>query len=195
MACGTTIRSNSMAKSGSTSPAARRSCCCPHWDPSQPRRAQLETGLREAIRVGRLRPDARLPSSRALAAELGVSRRLVVEAYEQLAAEGYLLARRGSGTRVAPPGPGPRADTACRERPPQPTPVPPRHRHRPLPRRSRPLAVPPPRLGTGAAPRARRAARCPPRLRRVRRHRRAAASRSPSTSGGCARRWPSPSGS
>jgi len=74
----------------------------PRWDPGRPRRAQLEAGLREAIRTGRLRPDARLPSSRALAAELGVSRRLVVEAYEQLAAEGYLLARRGSGTRVAP---------------------------------------------------------------------------------------------
>jgi GntR family transcriptional regulator/MocR family aminotransferase len=61
----------------------------------------LEGGLREAIRQGRLRPDSRLPSSRALAAELGVSRRLVVEAYEQLAAEGYVLPRRGSGTRVA----------------------------------------------------------------------------------------------
>jgi GntR family transcriptional regulator/MocR family aminotransferase len=44
----------------------------------------------------------RLPSSRALGTELGVSRRLVVEAYEQLTAEGYLVAVRGSGTRVAP---------------------------------------------------------------------------------------------
>jgi GntR family transcriptional regulator/MocR family aminotransferase len=44
----------------------------------------------------------RLPSSRALGIELGVSRRLVVEAYEQLTAEGYLVAVRGSGTRVAP---------------------------------------------------------------------------------------------
>jgi GntR family transcriptional regulator/MocR family aminotransferase len=44
----------------------------------------------------------RLPSSRALGVELGVSRRLVVEAYEQLTAEGYLVAVRGSGTRVAP---------------------------------------------------------------------------------------------
>ncbi len=75
----------------------------PRWDPGRPRRAQLEAGLREAIRAGRLQPDARLPSSRALAAELGVSRRLVVETYEQLAAEGYVVARRGSGTRVAPP--------------------------------------------------------------------------------------------
>lgn len=91
-----------MAKSGSTFPPASPELLLPRWDPSKPRRAQLETGLREAIRVGRLRPNARLPSSRALAGELEVSRRLVVEAYEQLTAEGYLLARRGSGTRVAP---------------------------------------------------------------------------------------------
>jgi GntR family transcriptional regulator/MocR family aminotransferase len=48
----------------------------------------------------------RLPSSRALGAELGVSRRLVVEAYEQLSAEGYLVSSPGSGTRVAPRGVG-----------------------------------------------------------------------------------------
>lgn len=74
----------------------------PQWDPAAPRRAQLEALLREAIRAGRLRPGSRLPSSRALAAQLGVSRRLVVEVYEQLAAEGYLVARRGSGTLVSP---------------------------------------------------------------------------------------------
>ncbi|MFT3864897.1 MAG: PLP-dependent aminotransferase family protein [Solirubrobacterales bacterium] len=74
----------------------------PRWDPAAPRRAQLEAGLRESIRSGRLRPGVRLPSSRALGTELGVSRRLVVEAYEQLGAEGYLVARPGSGTRVAP---------------------------------------------------------------------------------------------
>ena len=66
------------------------------------RRAQLEAHLREAVRSGRLRAGARLPSSRTLSAELGVSRRLVVDAYGQLAAEGYLVAQRGSGTRVAP---------------------------------------------------------------------------------------------
>jgi GntR family transcriptional regulator / MocR family aminotransferase len=89
-------------KEGSTSSTASPELLLPGWDPGRPRRTQLETGLREAIRAGRLRPDARLPSSRALAAELGVSRRLVVEAYEQLTAEGYLLTRPGSGTRVAP---------------------------------------------------------------------------------------------
>ena len=46
-------------------------------------------------------PATRLPSTRVLAADLGVSRRLVVDAYSQLAAEGFLLSRHGSGTRVA----------------------------------------------------------------------------------------------
>jgi GntR family transcriptional regulator/MocR family aminotransferase len=89
-------------KTGSTSQIASPELLLPRWDPAQPRRAQLEAGLREAVRAGRLRPGTRLPSSRALASELGISRRLVVEVYEQLAAEGYLLARRGSGTRVSP---------------------------------------------------------------------------------------------
>jgi GntR family transcriptional regulator/MocR family aminotransferase len=67
----------------------------------RPLRAQLEQELRDAIRGGRLAPSSRLPSSRVLADDLGVSRRLVVEAYAQLLAEGYLVARRGSGTFVA----------------------------------------------------------------------------------------------
>jgi GntR family transcriptional regulator/MocR family aminotransferase len=62
---------------------------------------QLADGLRDAIRTGRLTPHTRLPSSRVLAADLGVSRRLVVDAYSQLVAEGFLLSRHGSGTRVA----------------------------------------------------------------------------------------------
>jgi GntR family transcriptional regulator/MocR family aminotransferase len=91
-----------MPKQGSTSsPTASPELLVPRWDGGR-RRARLESHLRDSIRAGRLRPGTRLPSSRALAAELGVSRRLVVEVYEQLAAEGYLLARRGSGTRVAP---------------------------------------------------------------------------------------------
>jgi GntR family transcriptional regulator / MocR family aminotransferase len=90
-----------MVESGTTSPASPE-LLLPRWDPAAPRRAQLEAGLRDSIRAGRLRPGVRLPSSRALGAELGVSRRLVVEAYEQLAAEGYLVSSRGSGTRVAP---------------------------------------------------------------------------------------------
>ena len=66
-----------------------------------PLRAQLETGLRDAVRSGRLTRGERMPATRVLAADLGVSRRLVVEAYAQLVAEGYLVARRGSGTTVS----------------------------------------------------------------------------------------------
>jgi GntR family transcriptional regulator / MocR family aminotransferase len=65
------------------------------------RRAQLEDRLREAVRDGTLPAGSRLPSSRELAGDLGVSRRLVVDAYAQLLAEGYLSARPGSGTFVA----------------------------------------------------------------------------------------------
>jgi GntR family transcriptional regulator/MocR family aminotransferase len=64
-------------------------------------RARLERELRDAIRAGRLREGAVLPSSRALARDLGISRGVVVEAYAQLAAEGYLAARQGAATRVA----------------------------------------------------------------------------------------------
>lgn len=63
--------------------------------------AQLERSLRSAIRSGRLRPGARLPSTRALAADLGVSRSVVVQAFEQLAAEGYLETRPGAVARVS----------------------------------------------------------------------------------------------
>jgi GntR family transcriptional regulator / MocR family aminotransferase len=67
----------------------------------EPLHRQLINGLRDAIRTGRLAPETRLPSTRVLAADLGVSRRLVVDAYSQLAAEGFLLSTHGSGTRVA----------------------------------------------------------------------------------------------
>jgi GntR family transcriptional regulator / MocR family aminotransferase len=70
-------------------------------EPGSPLRSQLERQLREGIRSGRLRTAARLPPSRELARELGVSRGVVVDAYSQLVAEGYLVARRGSGTEVA----------------------------------------------------------------------------------------------
>ncbi|MET7400861.1 PLP-dependent aminotransferase family protein [Dactylosporangium sp. NPDC005572] len=62
---------------------------------------QLVGALRDAISRGRLAPGTRLPSTRDLAADLGVSRGLVVGAYEQLTAEGRLVTRRGSGTVVA----------------------------------------------------------------------------------------------
>ncbi|HXB15297.1 MAG TPA: PLP-dependent aminotransferase family protein [Solirubrobacteraceae bacterium] len=66
-----------------------------------PLRAQLEDALREAVRSGRLAPQMQMPATRVLAADLGISRRLVVDAYAQLLAEGYLLARPGAGTFVA----------------------------------------------------------------------------------------------
>lgn len=62
---------------------------------------QLELRLREQIRSGRLGSGARLPSTRALASELGISRGVVLEAYGQLTAEGYLVASQGAPTRVA----------------------------------------------------------------------------------------------
>jgi GntR family transcriptional regulator/MocR family aminotransferase len=86
--------------------------------------AQIEDQLRQAVREGALRPGARLASTRDLARQLGVSRRIVVDAYAQLGAEGYLSLRQGARPRVAegaavarsarasaaPPGPQPRFD-------------------------------------------------------------------------------------
>ena len=69
--------------------------------PGEGRREGLERALRAAIRSGRLAADSRLPATRALAEELGLSRGTVSAAYDQLVAEGYLLARHGSGTTVA----------------------------------------------------------------------------------------------
>ncbi|MFI0940930.1 PLP-dependent aminotransferase family protein [Streptomyces sp. NPDC021020] len=65
------------------------------------RRAALTTALREAVRGGRLAPGTRLPPYRSLAADLGMARNTVAEAYAELVAEGWLSARQGSGTRVA----------------------------------------------------------------------------------------------
>ncbi|MFB6440740.1 PLP-dependent aminotransferase family protein [Streptomyces sp. NPDC056411] len=64
-------------------------------------RAALMRALREAVRSGRLAPGTRLPSSRSLAADLGIARNTVADAYAELVAEGWLSARQGSGTRVA----------------------------------------------------------------------------------------------
>jgi GntR family transcriptional regulator / MocR family aminotransferase len=80
-------------------------------DSGEPLRSQLEGSLRAAIRSGRLHDGERLPSSRELAHELGVSRGLVQECYRQLLSEGYLTSQLGSATRVAtgayPPPSGP----------------------------------------------------------------------------------------
>jgi GntR family transcriptional regulator/MocR family aminotransferase len=71
-------------------------------------RRGLTDALRDAVRTGRLAPGTRLPSSRSLAADLGIARNTVADAYADLVAEGWLTARQGSGTRVAmgvPPTP------------------------------------------------------------------------------------------
>jgi GntR family transcriptional regulator / MocR family aminotransferase len=79
-----------------------------------PLHEQLERALRDAIRGGRLTPGTPLPSTRGLAAELGISRGVVTAAFDQLAAEGYLHTRQGAPVRVAtgvraqsPPPPAP----------------------------------------------------------------------------------------
>jgi GntR family transcriptional regulator / MocR family aminotransferase len=67
----------------------------------RPMGAQIEEHLRQAIRTGTLKPGARVPSTRDLARQLGVSRGLVVNAYAQLGAEGYLVVRQGALPRVS----------------------------------------------------------------------------------------------
>ncbi|MFF5233158.1 PLP-dependent aminotransferase family protein [Dactylosporangium sp. NPDC000521] len=66
-----------------------------------PLHRQLEAAIRTGIRTGRLAVGSALPPSRALAASLGVSRGVVVTAYEQLTAEGYLTSRSGGYTTIA----------------------------------------------------------------------------------------------
>ncbi|MFD0316854.1 MocR-like pyridoxine biosynthesis transcription factor PdxR [Streptomyces flavalbus] len=90
-----------------------------HLEPAGPGlRRGLTDALREAVRGGRLAPGTRLPSSRSLAADLGIARNTVAESYADLVAEGWLTARQGSGTRVAdralppvPDRPAPRGRT------------------------------------------------------------------------------------
>jgi GntR family transcriptional regulator / MocR family aminotransferase len=65
-------------------------------------RRSIESAIRGAIREGRLAPGATVPSTRTLASQLGVARGTVVEAYAQLAAEGWLRTKQGAPTKVAP---------------------------------------------------------------------------------------------
>ena len=89
-----------------------------------PKRVQLERRLRDGIRSGALRPGTRLPPSRTLAADLGISRGVVVEAYEQLTAEGWLTARRGAGTTIAETAPAERGQSPFHRRGPGTVPLP-----------------------------------------------------------------------
>jgi GntR family transcriptional regulator/MocR family aminotransferase len=69
-------------------------------DAEAPLHEQVERSIRENIQAGHLAAGARLPSSRSLASELGISRGVVSEAYSQLVAEGYLTTRQGAPVRV-----------------------------------------------------------------------------------------------
>ncbi|MDE2445108.1 MAG: PLP-dependent aminotransferase family protein [Alphaproteobacteria bacterium] len=68
---------------------------------AEPIHVQIARQLRELVLSGRLKPEVKLPSTRALAQDLKVARATVVEAYDQLLGEGYLETSIGSGTRVA----------------------------------------------------------------------------------------------
>ncbi len=68
---------------------------------AEPIQQQLARQIRNLVLSGRLKPQAKLPSTRALAEELAIARATVVQSYEQLLGEGYLETRSGSGTRVA----------------------------------------------------------------------------------------------
>lgn len=75
-----------------------------------PLHRQLADALRLAIRSGELSPGAALPSTRALAATLRLSRNTVITAYEELTAEGLLIGRAGSATTVCDGHAAPRPD-------------------------------------------------------------------------------------
>ena len=87
-----------------------------------PLAAQVSTQVRSAVTDGVLHAGDRLPSTRDLAATLGVSRTVVTTAYASLFAEGWLEGRHGSGTYVADVAPAP----LPRQQPPQRRPQPPR---------------------------------------------------------------------
>jgi GntR family transcriptional regulator / MocR family aminotransferase len=84
------------------------------------RQSALERALREAVRSGRLPAGAALPSSLALARELGMARSTVSGAYAQLVAAGYLLTRHGAGTWVAPAAASRLVDDDAEAQPPPP---------------------------------------------------------------------------
>jgi len=85
-----------------------------------PLHRQIETTIRDAIRAGRLSRGSSLPPSRLLAADLGVSRGVVVEAYQQLTSEGYLASYAGGYTQVAAgPAPAVAGLRLARETPPR----------------------------------------------------------------------------
>ncbi|MFC1401746.1 MULTISPECIES: PLP-dependent aminotransferase family protein [Streptacidiphilus] len=109
-----------------TDPATGEPADSPAWElllpaasgPPRGRGRELGAALRQSVREGRLAPGTRLPSTRDLARDLGVSRGLVSELYAQLTAEGYLTSRQGSGTWVAALTRTPPSPVAARPGPP-----------------------------------------------------------------------------
>ena len=124
-----------------------RACCWPSTGRAASRSAPSSSGrCARPSATGRLAAGERLPSSRGLAAELAVSRGLVVDTYAQLEAEGFVVSRVGSGTRRRR-----RRRRRSRPTPPAPPPVPAAATRRRLRvRRARPRAVPDARLDVGA---------------------------------------------
>lgn len=84
----------------------------------QPLHLQIYRHLRQAVLAGTLGPGSRLPSTRSLAEDLGVSRTTVLAAYDQLLSEGYVEGRVGSGTRVVSHLPDDVLRAPARRRPP-----------------------------------------------------------------------------
>src|ERR1700685_307998 len=85
---------------------------------AKPLHKQIYDGFRMAIVRGNLRPGQRVPSSRTLSGELGISRIPVLNAYAQLLAEGYFESRKGAGTFVSESLP--ESLTICEEKTPPP---------------------------------------------------------------------------
>ena len=77
-----------------------------HFSNNAPLHRQLYSAVKRAILDGRLRPGTRLPSTRIIAEDFRVSRTTVLNAFDQLSAEGYLEGKVGSGTRIASYVPG-----------------------------------------------------------------------------------------
>src|SRR3954451_21456497 len=88
-------------------------------DGAVPLHRQIEAAIRAGIRSGRLPLGSSLPPTRTIAGDLGVSRGVIVEAYQQLTAEGYLTSRAGGYTQVAI-GPEPATTLARPARAPKP---------------------------------------------------------------------------
>src|ERR1035438_352173 len=139
------IRSNLMAGIRTNSCLASDLLVELRRDAPDPLHRQISATIRDGIRSGRLGLGTSLPPTRAVAADLGVSRGVVVEAYQQLVAEGYLTSRAGGYTQVAI---GPEAAR------PQPRPVPApalrvhfRYRRAGVARGGRAGRPPPPRVG------------------------------------------------